>query len=232
MLNKPILKVKYSYNELNRLIEFNDVDKLQEVLLINTDLLRKTEEFDIIKTAIKLNNLPALHLIIDIIENSNELSIEYAFSQQASLHSLLNLSIECSDCNIFIYIMNRFKISIRELSFQYINKIFEKNRFEIIQYLLTTTNFRYKMHSSYVMTKDTTYNDQFIYYNCENIDTSKLTSEDEEKYNIYNISSWIKNDKLKRIAYIKAWKYFVIKYKSGLGINFCPNQQKKVLKYI
>lgn len=241
MQQKPILKIKYSYEELINCIECNDIDKMKDILN-ETNILhkRKNEDNDLLKVAIKFNNLYAVNFILDFLEsescyyrNNNSQIIP-----QTSLSSLLFYIIENSDSDVFIYFMQRFKLDFRTIDSVIIKAVFDKeNLTKLQQHVLTSTDLRYKINSKYALSIEnsetlSSLRNNNIYFNCTDLDLSDNSDDFDQKNNILDLNQFINKDKYKRLVFIRTWKYFLIKYKSAYGVNFTLQQQRKIIKYM
>lgn len=254
MMAKPVLKVKYKYEEVIRILENNELEKLKCILENGKSLIIQNcgDENDFFKLCIKYCNLPALHLAFDLILNS---SCYKQSSNQNSILQLLQYTLVHGDVSFFIYITKRFNISYQHFSKSFVEEIFNSSHLDIISYLLCNTNFKYKLSKNMILCESNSsdnanpsniidddlceftgfasqqlHHEKWIYFNC--LDREYFTEEDEEKGNIVNLDPWIVRDKLHRIAFLRSMKFFLIKHKSPFSLPYSPEQQKKILSYI
>lgn len=266
MQSEPIFKLTSKYTEYIKYIEQNEIDQLKDKL--NQSLLekREAEEFELIKFALKMNNQPAVNVILSFYETISVFEIPFQCSvQQVTVQSLIGYAIDYSTIEIFIFLLKRLRIEVNNIDNLLIKKIFERGRYSFIEYLLMNSGFKYKISKKYLV--DCSFLCSSIVYSGLSLDVQYIKDKEKEKEkdkendkenqlnvekdlnsycyfncgssleydndeSIFNLDEWIVKDKSRRLLIIRAFKYFLVKYKSGAGHNFSIRQQKKILKYI
>ena len=241
--------VNYKYEELLRFIEANEIEKLKCILENNKELYIKgniNSEYDLFEAAIKFNNLSALHVLFNSIEDCKNLGyvlIESYYNTNnkekpntnnslinncISLKKLIKTSILYADVNIFVYILSRFNIKSMHLPVSIIEDIFNNYKLDHIKYLISyCIDFKYLKSLKY-----TFYNKKQEYENDLTENILFNTKEKDNKSSVFNINTYIENDKFNKICFINSYNYYIIKYKSGSGLQYSLNQQQKILSFL